>query len=343
MSPIIVACQERGLDFSVINTRQHFSDNMNTSFFHDLELPPPVFTLETASGSHGTQFASMLPKLEELFETNSFDIVLVQGDTNTVFAGAFMASRQGIAIGHVEAGLRSGDKSMPEETNRIMVDHIADFCFATSETTLNNLHLEGLKGPHILNVGNTVVDATMRGLELARRSVEKAAFSPPKQPYMLVTIHRASNVDNPETLQGIMDGIHESLERHGLVAIFPVHPRTNKQIIANNIKLPSKMKLIEPLGYLDFLRLHSGATIMLTDSGGVQEEACIMHVPCVTVRENTERPETIDIGANLLGRTDPKSIVHAVDHMLKAPKNWDIPYGDGTAGAKIVDAILNSK
>jgi UDP-N-acetylglucosamine 2-epimerase (non-hydrolysing) len=340
MSPIIDACLERGVDFSIIDAHQHYSDNMNAAFFRELKLPAPDLTLNTIPGSHGTQIASMLTEFEEVFKTHTYDTVLVQGDTNTVLAATLMASRRNLPVGHVEAGLRSGDRTMPEEVNRVMVDHVADYCFATSKTTLTNLHAEGIRGPRVVNTGNTIVDATLRGVELSKARSQSAQTIMPQTPYMLITLHRDSNVDNPVILQGIMDGIGAALERHDLAAIFPMHPRTSKQAVASGIHISERIKTIEPLGYLDFLQLQANAEIILTDSGGVQEEACILHVPCVTLRENTERPETIAVGANTIGGTQPNSIIAAVNRMRHAPRDWTIPYGDGTSGCKIIGMLL---
>lgn len=342
MSPVIKACQTRGVDFVLIDTKQHYSDNMSGSFFRELELPTPDYTLEGATGSHGTQISSMLVQFEEIFQKEPFDVVLVQGDTNTVLAAGLMASRHNISVGHVEAGLRSGDRTMPEEINRVMVDHISDYLFATSDETHQNLHQEGIPRAKTWNTGNTIVDATFEGLKLARQTVSKSLPELPKD-YILVTLHRASNVDNPDILKGIIDGIQATADVLGLKVVFPIHPRTRKNLDAAKITLSPIFQLIEPQGYLDFLRLQSNAALIMSDSGGIQEEACIMRVPCVTLRDNTERPETIAVGANILGGTNKHTILDAALQMINQPREWSIPYGDGSASSQILDIISGSK
>lgn len=338
MSPVIKACQDGGVEFAIIDTKQHYSDNMSGSFFRDLGLPEPQHPLNTGGGSHGQQMSTMLLQFEELFEKNAFDLVLVQGDTNTVLTAGLMASRANIPVGHVEAGLRSGDRTMPEEINRITVDHISDYLFATSQETLQNLQREGIPDLKIWNTGNTIVDATFHGVRLAEE--DRRATKKLPRDYALVTMHRPANVDNPRALTEILDGIQAVMRDARLEVVFPIHPRTRKNIDAAGITLPKGFHLLDPQGYLDFLRLQSQASLILTDSGGVQEEACILQVPCVTLRNNTERPETITVGANALGGTKKSTIVKAARQMLSRARAWNIPYGDGQASKRIVDIVL---
>lgn len=342
MSPVIKACQQSEADFAIIDTKQHYSDNMSGSFFRELELPQPDYALDIVSGTHGQQLSSLVSQLEGVFNKDRFDVVLVQGDTNTVLAGGLMATRAQYKVGHVEAGLRSGDRSMPEEVNRIMIDHISDYLFTPSEVAYQTLRKEGIEKAKIWNTGNTVVDATLTYSELAQHLTRPDLKALPRE-YILLTLHRPANVDNPETLKTILSSIETVMKTYALEVVFPVHPRTRKNIAAAGIKLPAGFHLIPPQDYLGFLHMQSNATLIMTDSGGVQEEACILHVPCVTLRENTERPETITIGANMLGGTQKQSILAAVQQMIQCPRTWSIPYGDGNAGVRILDVVLGRK
>lgn len=338
MSPIIKCCQANHVDFRIIYTRQHYSKDMSSVFFDELELPVPHYTLESSSGSHGTQLGTMLMEFEKVFAKESFDFVLVQGDTNSVLAGALIASRHSIPVGHVEAGLRSRDRTMPEEINRIAVDQIADLLFAPSDTSLNNLFQEGVSKERAWNTGNTIVDATLQGVELAKKK-KVASQVPNQKDYLLLTLHRPANVDKPGVLKEILEGIKEVMRHFSLSAVLPVHPRTKKQINDYQLSLPEGLKVIDPAGYLDFLLLQANARLIMTDSGGVQEEACILHVPCVTLRENTERPETVAIGANMLGGVLKENIIQAAHSMMHAPLDWAIPYGNGTSAQQIMDKV----
>jgi len=279
-----------------------------------------------------------LLSFESLFSKSKYDIVLVQGDTNTVFAAAMIASRFQIPVGHVEAGLRSGDMSMPEEVNRILVDHISMYLFATSPETSSNLKREGVSENSIYDVGNTIVDATLQMVELAK---QKSLINEQFKDYILLTLHRPGNVDSLENLKEIIEGVKQVSKKHGLSVVFPVHPRTKSNLLKSDIKLPDNFFLLEPLGYLDFLRLQLDAQLIMTDSGGIQEESCILQVPCVTLRDNTERPETITAGANILGGINKEKIVSAADTMMQKKGSWKIPYGDGHSAEKILDIITN--
>ncbi|HXR50483.1 MAG TPA: UDP-N-acetylglucosamine 2-epimerase (non-hydrolyzing) [Verrucomicrobiae bacterium] len=340
MSPVIKACEAQGVGYTLIDTKQHYSDNMSSAFYDDLELRPPDHVLATKTGSHGTQLGSMLPQLEEILQNKPHTTVIVQGDTNTVLAGALTASRQGVAVAHVEAGLRSRDRTMPEEINRILVDNIAKYLFAPSNETVDNLRQEGIAETAVWNVGNTIVDATLDGIELAKK--KSATDTKPKSDYLLLTLHRPANVDDPVVLKEILAGVAAVMKAYQLPALFPVHPRTRQRIASFGLALPKDLQLIDPVGYLDFLMLESGASLILTDSGGIQEEACIMHVPCVTLRNNTERPETIMVGANILGGTEQQGIRQAADVMLGLPTSWGIPYGDGKTGERILNILTEA-
>ena len=337
MSPVIRSCLARSVDFSIIHTGQHYSYEMDRIFFSELKLPDAAYNLEVGSGTHATQTARMLTGLERILLEDHHDAVLVQGDTNTVLAGALVAAKLGAPLGHVEAGLRSYDRSMPEEINRVVADHLSDFLFAPTETAASNLRKEGRPDPAIFVTGNTVVDAVLQNLSLAagdetifsRLGVEKGG-------YILVTAHRQENVDRRENLAGILNGIELVGNEFGVPVLYPIHPRTRKMIERFNLRVPDNLHLIEPLGYFDFLLLEASAQLVLTDSGGVQEECCILKTPCVTMRKNTERPETVAAGGNILAGTDPEAILSAARVIILRPRTWENPFGDGRSGDRIV-------
>ncbi len=331
MSPIIRECDKQGIDFYILHTGQHYSYDMDRIFFEQLKLPEAKYNLDVGSGKHGEQTAKMLAGIEEILLKDTPDVVLVQGDTNTVLAGALAASKLQIKVGHVEAGLRSFDRTMPEETNRVIADHISDYLFAPTENSKQYLLNEGIPEEKIFVTGNTVVDAAYQNLEIAKQTgnvLETLGLK--EKEYFAATAHRAENVDSKERLGGILSGFSQIYEEFGLSIIFPAHPRTVKMIREFGFEIPEGTKLIEPLGYLEFLQLEGGARLILTDSGGVQEESCILKVPCVTLRDNTERPETVDVGANLIAGTGEK-IIECARKMLESDLNWENPYGNGDA------------
>lgn len=261
---------------------------------------------------------------------------MVEGDTNTVLAGALAAAKLGIKVGHVEAGLRSYDRVMPEETNRVLADHCSSFLFAPTAKSKQILLGEGIDTTAVYVTGNTVVDAVHQNLEISKRKTDVLdELGIEKGGYSLVTIHRQENVDNEARFGGILKGLEMVQEQFGFPVVYPIHPRACKQLAAFNLEA-NGIKVVEALDYLSFLQLESNAKLVLTDSGGVQEEACILHVPCVTLRYNTERPETLEVGANALAGTDPNEIVRNADLMLTKPRDWENPFGDGKAGERIV-------
>ena len=341
MSPIVRACQSKSLDFFILHTGQHYSYSMDRVFFEDLELPEPKHNLEVGSGSHGEQTGKIIPGVEKILLKEGASLVLVQGDTNTVLGAALAASKLGIKIGHVEAGIRSFDRSMPEETNRILADHISDYLFAPTKGAKRNLANEGIrKGVYV--TGNTIVDAVRQNLVYAeRKSKVLEELRKAKKGYVLATAHRQENVDNAKRLKGIIDGLRAVGQNMSLPVIFPAHPRTQNRIKEFCIDV-SGISIIDPIGYLEFLQMEANAALILTDSGGIQEEACILGVGCVTLRENTERPETLQVGSNALAGTDPKRILSQSKKMLRSKGKWKNPFGDGHAARKIVDRIGKS-
>lgn len=339
MSPIIRECERLNLDFFVLHSGQHYSYNMDRVFFEQLRLRDAKHNLEVGSGTHAEQTGKILIGVERVLMQEQPDVVLVEGDTNTVLAGALAAVKLGISIGHVEAGLRSYDREMPEEINRILADHCSDLLFAPTETSRRTLLGEGIPEQKVFVTGNTVVDAVYQNLEIAERRTDvlaKLHLEP--HSYFLTTIHRQENVDNPTRLGGTIKGLEKVQEEFNLPVVCPVHPRTIKQMTAFGYKA-ERLRLTEPLDYLSFLLLEKNAKLILTDSGGVQEEACILRVPCVTLRNSTERPETLDVGANILSKIEPQDILASVRCMLGRNMSWENPFGDGKAGKKIVQVL----
>lgn len=340
LSPVIRECKKRGIDFDLVHSGQHYSDSLSDTFFKQLELPRPNVNLNVGSGSHGEQTGKILKGVEQRFLETEPDVVLVQGDTNTTMAAALAASKLNPIVGHIEAGLRSYDWSMPEEINRIIADNISNHLFPPTENAKETLLQEGFSEDHITVTGNTIVDAVHKNKKLADKKsniLSRLSVKPDK--YSILTAHRQENVDDPDVLANIFTGVSKFADSESLPIIYPVHPRTQKIIENNDIYIPDSIALIDPIEFLDFLKLEANAKLIFTDSGGVQEEACILRTPCVTIRENTERPETLEVGANVLAGTDADSIVNSASKMLGAPQDWRNPFGDGDSAEKILDAF----
>jgi len=267
----------------------------------------------------------------------------VEGDTNTVLASALAAAKLHIQVGHVEAGLRSFDERMPEELNRILTDHMSHFLFAPTQESKKNLRADGLNTKRIFVVGNTVVDAVFQHLKIAKRPMwleNQLGFVLKKNKYFLITAHRAENVDDKQILKDMFEGFSAVYRKYRLPLIYPIHPRTKKMIKKFKIAIPEGLFLTDPINYLDLLYLLHNTKLVLTDSGGIQEEACAVKVPCVTLRISTERPETVWVGANMIAGTSPRKILRCVDMMLKKEKTWKNPLGKGDTGEKIVKILL---
>jgi len=312
---------------------------MDRVFFEQLELPEAKYNLDVGSGKHGEQTGKILSGVEPVLQKERPDAVLVEGDTNTVLAGALAATKLHIDVGHVEAGLRSYDRRMPEEINRVLTDHCSDYLFAPTETARRILLGEGIPDTKIFVTGNTIVDAVFQNLEIAkdRNNALNDLHLEPKN-YFLVTAHRQENVDVKERFKGIISGLELVSDEFGLPVIYPIHPRARKMMNHFGLKA-NGIEFIEPVDYLSFLQLESKAKLVLTDSGGVQEETCILGVPCVTLRDNTERPETLEVGSNMLVGTEPEKIFEGVKLMLERENNWENPFGDGKAGKRIVEIL----
>jgi len=338
LAPIIKILEKNRSDYFILHTGQHYSNNMDKIFFTDLNLPEPRYNLRIGSGSHAEETGRMLIGIEKILKEESPDVVLLQGDTNTTLAGALAASKLHIRLGHVESGLRSFDRTMPEEINRIVADHLSNYLFAPTEKASKNLIREGIVPTSIFITGNTIVDSIYANMEyIMNRDIDWLTGS---KPYLLLTLHREENVDNSERLGNIFKALSLVHSKFGIKIIYPMHPRTQKRVRENKLSIPEGINVTEPLDYFTFLKLESQARLVLTDSGGVQEEACILRVPCVTLRDNTERPETVDVGANVLAGTEPASILEKVKLMLEVKGNWSNPFGDGRASYRIIQ-ILN--
>lgn len=338
MSPIIRECEKRGLAYFILHTAQHYSYNMDKIFFEQLKLPEPKYNLDAGSGMHGEQTGKMLEGIEKVLIKEKPDIVLVEGDTNTVLAGALAASKLHIKVGHVEAGLRSHDRQMPEEINRVLADHCSDYLFAPTEKSKEILLKEGIDEEKIFITGNTIVDAVYQNIKLSKEDILKD-LDLKKKGYILVTVHRQENVDNLERFKGIINGLELVSKEFGLPIIYPIHPRSMKMIKKFGLCVNGNVKIIDPLDYLNFLQLENNAILIMTDSGGIQEEACIIGIPCVTLRDNTERPETVDIDANILAGTNPINIIKCVKNMMNRKNEWNNPFGDGNAGNNIINIV----
>jgi UDP-N-acetylglucosamine 2-epimerase (non-hydrolysing) len=332
IGPVIDALERRDITTTLVHTGQHYDPNMSQVFFEELGLRPPDQWLNVGSGTHAEQTARVMLGIEPLILDLDPTHVVVVGDINSTMAAALVAAKLGKSVAHVEAGLRSGDWSMPEEVNRVVTDRVSDLLFATSPDAVDNLRSEGYQDDRIHLVGNVMIDTLLANLDraLARPVLETLNLIPGE--YGLVTLHRPVNVDRPEILEGLLHALGQVARECRLV--LPVHPRTLRQL--QHLQLPDNLLVIDPLGYLDFMALEANARIVLTDSGGIQEETTALGVPCLTLRNNTERPITVSEGTNFVVGTDPNRIISEAKRVLREgvparhPKLWD-----GRAGERI--------
>jgi UDP-N-acetylglucosamine 2-epimerase (non-hydrolysing) len=330
----------------LVHTGQHYDTNMSDVFFADLEMPAPDIFLGVGSGSHAEQTAKVMTGMEALFFKEKPDLVMVAGDVNSTLATAIVAAKAGILIAHIESGLRSFDRAMPEEINRIVADEFSDLCFVTEPSGVENLKHEGIADKRIFYVGNTMIDSLVAYKDKAAEVFPKLSeqFGIEKNKYALVTLHRPSNVDDAENLS-LLTGVFEKMQAFAPKIIFPVHPRTRKMLqefdLARRVANISALELIDPIGYLSFLALQAHAAVVLTDSGGIQEETTALGVPCITLRENTERPVTITTGTNEMTGLDTEKILGLAESAFKGkwkpasvPELWD-----GKASERILDVL----
>lgn len=345
IAPVIDEMRQRSnrIEPLLVHTGQHYDESMSDTFFDDLQIPPPDINLEVGSGSHSEQTARIMIAFEQVLLEHPPDWVVVVGDVNSTMAAAIVSAKMLVPVAHVEAGLRSSDRSMPEEINRLVTDSLADLLLTPSRDADENLIREGVAPEKIRFVGNVMIDTLFRSMERARGStiLERLKLEPGT--FCAMTLHRPSNVDDKETLSGVLDALGTIGER--LPIVFPVHPRTRARLeqfgLNERIRKQSSLVLTEPLGYLDFLRLYSNSRLVLTDSGGIQEETTALGIPCLTLRQNTERPITVSQGTNRVVGNQPEAIKQAALAALeqdpvpaRAPELWD-----GHAAVRIVDAI----
>jgi UDP-N-acetylglucosamine 2-epimerase (non-hydrolysing) len=334
-----LGCRD-GVRQNLVHTGQHYDANMSEIFFQQLDMPAPGVNLGVGSGSHAQQTAHILSHLEPVVRDYKPDMVLVYGDVNSTMAAALVCAKLLIPVGHVEAGLRSFDRTMPEEINRLLTDQIADLLFTPSADGDENLLREGVTPDKICLVGNVMIDSLVRLLPVAEESTVLSNLNLQAGNFGLVTLHRPSNVENPARLASIMRALHE-ISRE-LPILFPVHPRTRQRLKASNNHYPGSMHMLDPLSYIDFLALQRLAKFVITDSGGIQEETTYLGVPCLTVRENTERPVTITFGTNILVGRDMNRLRREVARILAGDQRPGQvpPLWDGHAAERIAQAVM---
>jgi len=338
VAPLLHRLAARGHASSLVHTGQHYDANMSDAFFRDLGMPEPDHHLGVGSGSHAQQTAKVMAAFEPIVQERSPDVVVVVGDVNSTLACTLVCSKLLIPVAHVEAGLRSRDREMPEEINRLVTDCLADLLLTPSPDADENLRAEGVAEERIVHVGNIMIDSLVAQLPRARSSDVVTRLGQRPGEYGVVTLHRPSNVDDPEVLGGVLDALRDIAREVPLV--FPCHPRTRERLA----EVPGGadgLLLTDPLGYVDFMALVADSKIVLTDSGGLQEETTWHRIPCVTIRENTERPITITEGSNVLAGTDPDQIRTLAAQALKTPRDehptpalWD-----GKTADRIIDAL----
>lgn len=351
LAPLIRLAGERGVPCFILHTGQHYSPELDAVFFAELGLPAPQYHLQIASqGSHlqGEHTGRMLIEIERVLLQEKPDVVFVQGDTNTVLAGALAVRKLRTApsylttkLCHVEAGLRSYDSTMTEEINRIVADQLCDYLFVPSELARTYLLREGIPGERIFVTGNTIVDAVHHAAPQINASRILATLGVEPQKYIFATVHRQENVDDAARFQNILTAFGRVADACALPIIYSRHPRSEKMMEHFGLMLPSGVRAIRPVGFADALHLQKNARVVLTDSGGVQEEASILGVPCVTLRDNTERPETILAGVNRIAGTLPEEILNAVQVMMETSHDWQPLYGGGDAAKKIFTIIFS--
>ena len=337
VAPVLWALEPRGVEVLLVHSGQHYDAAMSDVFFDELGIRAPDLNLNVGSGSHAVQTARIMERFEAVVDDYRPDVVLVPGDVNSTVACGLVAAKAGAHLAHIEAGLRSRDWNMPEEINRVVTDRLSDFLLAPSADAVQNLEEEGYRADQIWLVGNVMVDTLLTNLDRAKERPILDDLGVSEGAYGLVTMHRPSNVDDPQILEGLVGALNQI--SRDLPLVFPIHPRTRQFIDVGS--LSGSITLAEPAGYLDFVALQAGARIVLTDSGGVQEETTMLGVPCLTMRENTERPITVEQGSNRVVGTDPSTIVATARRVLEADAVYPKPdLWDGRASERIADALL---
>lgn len=343
-APVIHEVRRRGAPFAIVHSGQHYTPELDEIFFRELDLPQPHINLNVGSQPAAKQLAAMFSGLHDALTRLAPTVVIVQGDTNTVLAGALAAHKMGIKVAHLEAGLRSDDWDMPEEANRVLAGVVADVHFCPTDVQRERLARETItEGVHV--VGNTIVDAARHYASVAaEKSDALDRLGVRSVPFAVLTMHRPSNVDDPTRLVALMEMLERAATDLGIKIVFPMHPRTEAALsragVLERFASSPSFILTKPIGYLDLLALEANAALILTDSGGMQEEANILRVPCITLRANTERPETVEAGGNVLfDGTDPAALVQIARQMMAKPRDWPCPFGDGTTAVRVVDIL----
>jgi UDP-N-acetylglucosamine 2-epimerase (non-hydrolysing) len=335
LAPVLAEVDARGLDRFLVHTNQHYDWEMDARFFEEMELPAPDLNLHVGSGPHGEQTGKMLAAIEAAIEQQELSHVVVQGDTNSGLAGALAGAKLLRRVAHVEAGLRSYDMRMPEELNRRLIDHVASDLFPPTATAHAVLTGESVPGRVHDPSGNTVVDAVLRYAPRSRVPIDE------RDRTILMTLHRPENVDHEPILRVILAAVGEVAVSHDLDVVFPAHPRTRERLERFGIGLPPRVEFAPLQSFRELLGLQASARLVMTDSGGLQEESCVLGSPCVVLRTHTDRPETVEVGASRLAGVEREGIVAAAEEMLAVSDvGWDQPFGDGTSSRTIVDALL---
>ncbi|WP_435074251.1 non-hydrolyzing UDP-N-acetylglucosamine 2-epimerase [Halorubrum sp. HHNYT27] len=340
LAPVIRACERYEVDHAVIDTGERRFGGVERPLFDQFDLPAPDITLDVGTGSHGEQTGMMLAEIERALVEVDPDTAVVHGDANSTLAGAIAASKMRPEVARVGAGLRSFDRRTSAETNRVVPDHVADYLFAPTEKNRWYLIREGITELRITVTGSTAVDALDRVREAG--SDEGAVLDDlglAEDGFLLMDVHGRTNVDDPDRFRSLLEGAARAGHAHGMEVVYPVQPRAREQMERFGVDVPAGVRAIDPQEYAEFVQLLGASAVVLTDSGDVQEEACILGVPCVTLRNNTERPETTEIGANRLGQCSPDGINRAVTESLAAGADWESPYGDGDAAERILDGL----
>ena len=347
MAPLMWEIHRRGdVRARLVHTGQHYDQRMSQLFFEQLRIPKPDVDLEVGSGSHAVQTAEVMRRFEPVLLEQKPDLVLVVGDINSTLACALVATKLGIPVAHVEAGLRSFDRTMPEEINRILTDAMSEWLLVSERSGIVNLRREGIPDEKVFLVGNVMIDTLLASRERFEQSaiLEELGLTQHDKAFAVVTLHRPSNVDDPRVLGGLLRSIAQLQAE--VPVVFPVHPRTRKQMAALDLPTMSNLKLTEPLGYLDFMKLVAHSRLVLTDSGGIQEETTVLDVPCLTLRANTERPATVEEGTNILvGTSDAAMVTAAWRRVLDAPaRHGRVPeLWDGKAAMRILDVLTGRR
>lgn len=342
ISPICKQLEREGMDYFLVHTGQHYDDNMSSIFFNELEIRPPDVNYGIGSGTHAHQTARIMIEFEKTCSVHSPKVVLVVGDVNSTIACALVACKMGILVGHVEAGLRSYDRSMPEEINRLLTDSISDYLYTPSADASENLLQEGIPRSRIIPVGNVMVDTLKENIHKIESNSSHERLGLGDGGYGVLTLHRPSNVDSPSRLKDLLTAISE-LSKHCRL-VFPIHPRTRKYVsrhFGDWFDENSHIHCCEPMGYLDFLSLVHKSKFVITDSGGIQEETTVLGIPCFTLRKNTERPITLKLGTNVMIDPEHDSIVSSIPTIVNSEKqeSCEIPLWDGKASERIVEHL----